>query len=91
MQLTAIEQTIVKHIHGLSFKEQQSLLDFILFLKGNIQHKENLQNKPLEEKPSPFLVAFNKFLKENQEDPLDIDTSIFDRDRAFVKDREIDL
>ena len=44
MQLTAIEQTIVKHIHGLSFKEQQSLLDFILFLKGNIQHKENLQN-----------------------------------------------
>lgn len=94
MQLTATEQAVVKNMHDLPLNKQQSILDFSLFLKNEALFKENSQHenhKNLEEKSSAFLIAFKKFLKENAEDPLDIDTSIFDRDRALVKEREINL
>lgn len=41
--------------------------------------------------PSTFLQALREFLKEYELEQIDIDTTIFDRDRAETKDREIDL
>jgi len=86
MQLTTIEQDILSNVRILPLNEQQLLLTS---LKEKVQKKSAENN--LEKKESAFLIAFKKFLKESQEDPLDIDTSIFDRDRASVKEREIEL
>jgi hypothetical protein len=86
MQLTTIEQDILSNVRILPLNEQQLLLTS---LKEKVQKKSAENN--LEKKESAFLIAFKKFLKENQEDPLDIDTSIFDRDRSSVKEREIEL
>ncbi len=86
MRLTAIEQTIVNNLRALPLSEQQLLLTS---LKEKVQKKsaEKLNHFQQETAGS----ALKEFLKKYENDPVDIDTSIFDRDRAFVKEREIDL
>ncbi|GEM_PF-6401988 len=41
-------------------------------------------------KPIAFVLALEEFLKQVESDPFDIDTSIFDRDRAQESEREVE-
>ncbi len=86
MQLTAIEQTIVNNLRALPLSEQQSLLTS---LKEKVQKKSTEKLNHFRQETAGS--ALKEFLKRYENAPVDIDTSIFDRDRAFVKDREIDL
>ena len=73
MQISIIEENILSTVHNLPIEKQQEILDFSLFLKNKLQKKE-LKNH------SSFSIALNKFLNEVKENPLDIDTAIFDRE-----------
>jgi|GEM_PF-2362082 len=89
MQLNMIEQEILSTVHGLPMEKQREALNFTLFLKKNIrsdkQNEENRQNM------TPFVFALEDFLKEVESDPLEIDTSVFDRDRPQESGRDIEL
>lgn len=90
MKLSEIDKQVIANLHSLPLDKQQSILEFSTFLK--VQIRQNRYEKDVvESKPSNFLLALHEFLKEDELDPIDIDTTIFDRDRAQAKDREIDL
>ena len=76
MQLSEIDKQVVANMHGLSLNEQQIILDISLSFKNKI--KQN---------PSSFATRLKEFLKEVEDDPIDIDTSIFDDYRKTVTDR----
>jgi hypothetical protein len=88
MKLSAIEKQVVANIHGLPLDKQQSVLDYSLFLINKVQKdkQEDTENNSVS-----FGVFLKQFLKEVELEPLDIDTSIFDRDRPQDSGREIEL
>lgn len=88
MKLSAIEKQVVANIHGLPLDKQQSVLEYSLFLINKVQKdkQENTENNS-----ASFAVFLKEFLKEVELEPLDIDTSIFDRDRPQDSGREIEL
>jgi len=78
MQLSTIEQQVIANMHGLPLEQQQSILAFSLFL---INNASNYPAKPSEQQNNASFAQFlNQFLKEVEEEPLDIDTSLFDKD-----------
>ncbi|OQX25012.1 MAG: hypothetical protein BWK80_17915 [Desulfobacteraceae bacterium IS3] len=88
MQLNTIEQEILSVLNSLPAEKQQEILNFSLFLKGRMQsdkQEESVKN------PTAFVSALKKFLKEVESDPFEIDTSVFDRNRAQESEREIEL
>jgi hypothetical protein len=88
MKLSAIEKQVVANIHGLPLDKQQSVLEYSLFLINKVQKdkQEDTENNSVS-----FGVFLKQFLKEVELEPLDIDTSIFDRDRPQDSGREIEL
>jgi hypothetical protein len=81
MQLSEIEKKVVANMHSLPLDKQHSILEFSLFLQDSF----NKKNK------SSFAASLKEFLNEVELEPLDIDTSIFDRDRPLDSGREINL
>ncbi len=89
MQLTCIEQAIVNNLRALPLNEQQLLLTS---LREKVQKKSAGNDSSFNHfRQETAGSALKEFLKRYENDPIDIDTSIFDRDRAFIKEREIDL
>jgi len=84
MQISMIEENILSAVHNLPFEKQQEILDFSLFLKSKLQ-KTELKNN------SSFAIALHEFLNKVKENPLDIDTAIFDRDREQESGRDFQL
>lgn len=84
MQMTTTEQNILSTVHNLPIEKQQEILDFSLFLKSKLQ-KTELKNL------SSFAIALHEFLNEVKENPLDIDTTVFDSDRAQESERDFQL
>jgi len=104
MQINAIEQTILSTVHQLPIAKQQEILDFSLFLKSNLDTLADdiklTENTPFVEvnitennhnTPASFQSAFRKFLKEVEQEPIDINTSIFDADRETESGRDFQL
>jgi len=89
MQMNTIEQKILSAIHSLPMKRQEEVLNFSLFLKGDMQF--NKQNEMTDQNSTAFVSALKKFLKEVESDPLDIDISVFDRNRPQESGRETAL
>ncbi|MCX7069100.1 MAG: hypothetical protein NTW85_15620 [Methylococcales bacterium] len=85
MKLSPIEKQVVTNMHDLPLDKQHVILEFSAFLK----------NKSTEKQPENNGQSFREFLKEFRKEieaeQLDIDTSIFDRDRHSYADREIEL
>ncbi len=90
MNLSTIEKQVVANLHSLPMNKQQSVLEFSLFLLNNTINKHS-QNNETESTDASFDVFLKAFLTETQLEPLDIDTSIFDRDRPQESGREIEL
>ncbi|MEI7840962.1 MAG: hypothetical protein WCJ11_10710 [Methylococcaceae bacterium] len=86
MQKSKIENQVMNVMHGLPLEEQQSILEFSLNIKNKIKMKKMVQPKK-----TSFGASLKEFLKEVEDDPIDIDTSIFDDYRKTVTEREIDL
>ena len=92
MKLSAIEKQVVANMHSLPLDKQKSILEFSLFLINMVQKDKNsAQERKFEQNNSSFTVFLKEFLKEVELEPLDIDTSIFDRDRPKESGREIEL
>jgi len=70
-----IDRKIVANLHNLSLDEKKSLLDYSLLL---INQKKKPKIKP---KTQNFAEFLREFRKEVEAEPLDIDTSVFDKDR----------
>jgi hypothetical protein len=85
MQLSEIEKKVVANMHSLPSDKQHSILEFSLFLRDNFKKNRSQKNQP------SFAVSLKEFLHEVESEPLNIDTSIFDRDRQQGSGREIDL
>lgn len=85
MQLSEIEKKVVANMHSLPLDKQHSILEFSLFLQDSFKKNRNKKNK------SSFAASLKEFLNEVELEPLDIDTSIFDRDRPMDSGREINL
>ncbi len=75
MQMNMIEQAILAAVHELPKQKQQEVLDFSLFIKNNITNQID------ESASSSFRSVFRRFLKEVEQEPIDIDTAIFDGER----------
>lgn len=88
MKLSAIEKQVIANIHSLPLDKQQSVLEFSLFLINKVQKDKQ---DDIEKNNSSFGVFLKEFLKEVELEPLDIDTSIFDRNRPQDSGREIEL
>ncbi|MCK5354384.1 MAG: hypothetical protein KAJ63_04650 [Methyloprofundus sp.] len=84
MQISTIEENILSTVHNLPIEKQQEILDFSLFLKNKLQ-KAELKNH------SSFSIALHEFLNEVKDNPLGIDTAIFDRDREQESGRDFQL
>jgi len=69
-----IDRKIVANLHNLSLEERKSLLDYSLLLV-NQKRKSKIKNR------TSFSSKLQGFLKEVEAEPLDIDTSVFDKDR----------
>lgn len=82
MQLSELDKKIINVIHGLPLEEQQSILNFGLGLKNKMKMKKMVQPKK-----ASFSASLKEFLKEVEDDPIDIDTSIFDDYRKTVTER----
>jgi len=89
MQMNMIEQEILSILNSLPAETQQEILNFSLFLKRKMQ--SDGQNESLKANPEAFVSALKKFLEEVESDPFDIDTSVFDRDRARELGRKTEL
>lgn len=100
MQINAIEQTILSTVHQLPVEKQQEILNFSLFLKNSLKTNfdgldlsdatsfiEITTNETNHKNQSSFQVSFKKFLKEVEQNPMDIDTHIFDKDREIESGR----
>jgi pyruvate-formate lyase-activating enzyme len=75
MQLSEIDRKVVSNLHNLTLDEQKSILELSLMLiKKRQQHKS-------EKSTQSFVEFLREFRKEVEAEPLDIDTSIFDKDR----------
>ena len=84
MQISTIEENILSTVHNLPIEKQQEILDFSLFLKSKLQTVE-LKNH------SSFSIALHEFLNELKDNPLDIDTAIFDHDMEQESGRDFQL
>lgn len=82
MQLSEIDRKLIANVHSLPLKEQQALLEYSLLLKNKIK-----KNKLVKKNKSSFGVKLKEFLKKYENDPIDIDTSIFDSYRKSVTER----
>ncbi len=84
MQINSIEQDILCIVHELPIEKQKEILSFSLFLKSTL-------TKQTHKEPSAFRTALRQFLKKVEQDPIDIDTSIFDADRETESGRYFQL
>ena len=84
MQISTIEENILSTVHNLPIEKQQEILDFSLFLKNKLQ-TAGLKNH------SSSSIALHEFLNEVKDNPLDIDTAIFDHDREQESGRDFQL
>lgn len=84
MQINSIEQDILCVVHELPIEKQKEILDFSLFLKNTL-------TKQIPKESSDFRTALRQFLKKVEQDPIDIDTSLFDADRETESDRDFQL
>jgi hypothetical protein len=105
MRINSIEQDILYAVHDLPVEKQREILDFSLFLKNtlkkqanddvtladNIPNREITINQPISKEPSSFQTALRQFLKKVEQDPIDIDTRIFDVDRETESGRDFQL
>jgi hypothetical protein len=101
MQINSVEQDILYTVHELPIEKQREILDFSLFLKkqvhndvkldSNISTVEITINQQINSEPSSFRTALRQFLKKVEQDPIDIDTSIFDADREAESGRYFQL
>jgi hypothetical protein len=82
MKLSAIEKQVIANMHSLPLEKQQVILEISAFL---IKKKKNEKNS------QTFAAFLKEFRQEIESEQLDIDTSIFDRDRHTYKDREMEL
>ncbi len=82
MKLSAIEKQVVANMHNLPLEKQQVILELSAFL---------IQKKKTEKKAQNFAEFLEQFRQEIETEQLDIDTSIFERDRHSYTDREIEL
>ncbi len=89
MQINTIEQKILSTVHSLPMERQEEVLNFSLFLKGRMQF--NKQNEMINQNQTAFVSALKEFLKEVESDPLDMDISVFDRNRPQESGRETAL
>jgi hypothetical protein len=101
MQINSVEQDILYTVHELPIEKQREILDFSLFLKNtlkkqvhndvkldsNISMVEITINQQINNEPSAFRTALRQFLKKVEQEPIDIDTSIFDSDRKNESSR----
>jgi ATP phosphoribosyltransferase len=85
MKLSTIEKQVVANMHNLPLDKQQVVLELSSFL---IQKKKA---KKTEKNNQTFAEFLTQFRQEIEAEQLDIDTSIFDRDRHSYIDREIEL
>jgi hypothetical protein len=82
-------------LYELPIEKQREILDFSLFLKRQVHNDVKLDsnisiveitiNQQINNEPSSFRTALRQFLKKVEQDPIDIDTSIFDEDRGNRK------
>jgi hypothetical protein len=84
MQLSELDKKIINVMHGLPLEEQQFILEFGLNIKNKFKMKKMRQFKK-----TSFGTSLKEFLKKYENDPIDIDTSIFDDYRKTVTEREI--
>jgi hypothetical protein len=82
MKLSAIEKKVVANMHSLPLDKQQMILELSLLL---------IKKKKTEKKTQSFAEFLEQFRQEIETEQLDIDTSIFERDRHSYTDREIEL
>lgn len=87
MQMTYIEENILQAVHNLPVEKQQEILDFSLFLKSHIEG-DGLKIKM---QKSNFSNALHSFLNEAKKNPIEIDTQLFDNDRAQTSGRDFVL
>lgn len=85
MKLSAIEKQVVANMHNLPLDKQQVILELSAFF---IQKKKAKKTEKINQSFAEFLTQFRQEIEAEQ---LDIDTSIFDRDRHSYTDREIEL
>jgi hypothetical protein len=105
MRINSVEQDILYAVHDLPIEKQREILDFSLFLKNTLKKQVNDDinldnsvsiveiniNQPINKEPSAFQTALRQFLKKVEQDPVDIDTSIFDADRETESGRDFQL
>jgi len=89
MQLSTIEQQVINNMHGLPLDQQRAILDLSLFLINRTPNYPAEQ--PKQQDDVSFSQFLKRFLKEVEEEPLDIDTRLFDQDRPQESGRAIDL
>jgi hypothetical protein len=82
MKLSTIEKQVVTNMHNLPPDKQQMILELSLLLMKKKKPEKNQQT---------FAQFLKQFRQEIETEQLDIDTSIFDRDRHSYTDREIEL
>jgi hypothetical protein len=85
MKLSAIEKQVIANMHNLSLDKQQVILELSSFLTQKKKAKKTEKNN------QTFAEFLTQFRQEIEAEQLDIDTSIFDRDRHSYTDREIEL
>jgi flagellar hook-basal body complex protein FliE len=85
MKLSAIEKKVVANMHNLPLDKQQVILE----LSASLMQKKKA--KKTEKNNLTFAEFLTQFRQEIEAEQLDIDTSIFDRDRHSYTDREIEL
>ncbi len=84
MQMTYIEENILQTVQHLPVEKQQEILDFSLFLKNKIERVSLKKSQ----KPS-FSSALHDFLADVKNTPIEIDTQLFDNDRAVISGRNL--
>ena len=77
MQLSEIDRKIIANLHSLPTREQQVILRYTQMLKNRTR-----KNK------SSFGATLKEFLKKYENDPIDIDTAIFDSYRKSIVERD---
>jgi hypothetical protein len=90
-----LENQLVNEIHYLPVDAMEKMLKWVRSLKKvtpveQTMQLDNVVNFERDESISAGL-ALKNFLKKYENDPIDIDTSIFDDYRKTVTEREIDL
>ncbi len=77
-----IDRKIAANLHSLSLEERKSVLELCLSLKDKRKKQRIKKNS------GSFGTALTAFLKKYENDPIDIDTSIFDSYRKSVVERD---